>query len=150
MSSLLWFTFGFLISKTMPYVWNKCYKNEQHISLVAYSITKLTQNVCLISTHTLIYRCARCDNKLWNVIWFYCVLLGIFIHNWRVFMSEVSYLHQNFTDWYVNIPNMTAGYRMFSNLMLFFYKFLYSITCSKRYNFIILLKFYVKKCRDEK
>ena len=23
---------------------------------------------------------------------------GIFIHNWRVFVSEVFYLHQNFTD----------------------------------------------------
>ena len=119
------------------------------LNCLAHSFTKLSQNVHLVNTHILIYRYARCDCKLWNALWFYCVFwvfsyiisdhsslnccistklslivylintemsksqmwlqalqrhlillrfLGIFIHYWRPFMSEVLYLHQTFTD----------------------------------------------------
>ena len=50
----------------------KYIKNERHLSLVTHSFTKLSQNVCLIDTHILMYRHARCDCKLWNTLWFYC------------------------------------------------------------------------------
>ena len=37
------------------------------------SFTKLSQNVCLINTHILIYWHARCICKFWKALWFYCV-----------------------------------------------------------------------------
>ena len=54
--------------------------------------------------------------------------LGIFTHYWRPFMSELLYFHQTFTDcvpsWCthfdVNMPNVTAGYERFSDLISFF------------------------------
>ena len=36
-------------------------KNEQHLCLVTYTFTKLSQNVCLIITQVLMYINARCD-----------------------------------------------------------------------------------------
>ena len=35
---------------------NKYHKNERHLCLVTNSFTRLSQNVCLISTHLFIYR----------------------------------------------------------------------------------------------
>ena len=59
--------------------------------------------MCLIRTHILMYRYARCVCKLWHLPCFYCVFFFlIFIHNWRPFMPEVLYLHQTFTD-YVSV-----------------------------------------------
>ena len=48
------------------------HKYERHLRLVAHSFTKLSQNVCLINIHILIYWHAGCDCKLWNALWFYC------------------------------------------------------------------------------
>ena len=42
-------------AKTLTYVLEKFHKNERHLSLVAHSYTKLSQNVCLINMHIFIY-----------------------------------------------------------------------------------------------
>ena len=59
-----------------------CLKNISQkgtrLCLVAYIFTKLSQNVCLINTHILIYRYARCDYKLWNafdLIWAFSYII---------------------------------------------------------------------------
>ena len=57
-------------------------KYERNLRLVTHIFTKLSQSMCLISTHILIYRNSRCDCKLWNVLWFH----SIFIHICRPFM----------------------------------------------------------------
>ena len=44
------------------------------------------------------------------------------------------------TLWYINIPNVTAGYVRFSDLGHFFWEISYIITCLKRYNFTKLLQ----------
>ena len=36
-------------------------------------INKLSQNMCIVNTHILIYWYVRCDCKLWSSIWFYCI-----------------------------------------------------------------------------
>ena len=46
-------------------------------------ITKLSQNVCPINTHILMYRYAWCNCKLCKALW-----LSIFIHNWWTFTSD--------------------------------------------------------------
>ena len=76
----------------------KHYKNEWHLCLVTHIFTKLSLNVCLINTHSLIYWYACCNCKLWNALWLYCFFLGIFINYWRLFISKLLYLHQTFTD----------------------------------------------------
>ena len=116
-------------SKTLPYVRKKYDKNKRHLCLVWHKFTKLSQNACLINTHILIYRqYSRYDCKLWNDPWFYCVFLAIFINNWRAFMSEVQISLPNFlrlcvwiiyTLWYVNMPNVTAGYGRISDSIAF-------------------------------
>ena len=75
---------------------NSTFWTAQHMYF--YIFTKLSQNVCLINIHILIYQFARCKCKLWKAHCFYCVFLGIFIYNWRAFMSKVFYLHQTFID----------------------------------------------------
>ena len=52
------------IDISWTYVWKIHHRNERQLS----------QNVCLINTHILIYWHSRCDCKLWNAFWFYCVL----------------------------------------------------------------------------
>ena len=42
-------------------------KNERHLSLVTHSFSRLSQSVCLINTHILIYCHARYICKLWKV-----------------------------------------------------------------------------------
>ena len=72
---------------------------DEYSCLKCCIFTKLSRIVCLIIIHILVYQHARCDRKLWNALWFYCVFLWIFIHFWRLFiMSEVLFLHQTFTD----------------------------------------------------
>ena len=68
-------------------------------------ITKLSHNVCLLNIHILIYWHARYPNKLWNAYWFYSILAN-FAHIWRIFMSEVLYIHQTFT---VVMPDLTTS-----------------------------------------
>ena len=65
-------------SKTLPYVWKKI-SQERHLRLVSHIFTKLSQIVCLINVHILICQHAKCDCRLWNVLWFNCVFSGIFI-----------------------------------------------------------------------
>ena len=60
-------------SKTLSYVWKIYHKNERHLCLVAHSFTKISQIMCLINTHILIYLHARCNCKLWKALSFYCV-----------------------------------------------------------------------------
>ena len=51
----------------------KNHKNERHLGLVTHSFTKLSQNVCLIKTHILIYWHAKYIRKLWKALRFFCV-----------------------------------------------------------------------------
>ena len=46
-----------------------------HLCLVAHRFTILSQHMYLVATHILIYWYARCDCKLWNALWFYCIFL---------------------------------------------------------------------------
>ena len=69
----------------MPYVWKIFHKNEWHLRLVAHIFTKRS----LILLH----------------------FLGISIHYWRPFMSEVLYLHQTFTDY---VSNQYTHYNMWN------------------------------------
>ena len=121
----------------------KCHKNEQHLCYVTHIFTKLSQNVCLINTHILIYCNAICNCKLW--------VFSIFIHCWQTFMSELLCFYQIFIDCVSNqfthfgmwtcqilLQVMEGSLFKLSLLRIFF-------TCLKRYNFIKLLQ----KCRDE-
>ena len=68
-------------------------KNERHLCLVRHSFNKISQNMCLINTHILVYRYARCNFSLWNAPWFYCVFFWVFfIHNWSLNHSIFSKL----------------------------------------------------------
>ena len=54
-----------------------------------YICTKLSQNLCLINIHILIYWHARYDCRLWNVYSFYCIFWEFYtqlttIHVWIV------------------------------------------------------------------
>ena len=60
-------------SKTLPYVWKKYHKNEQHLCLVTHIFTKLSENVCLISTRILLHWYVRYNCKLWKSFWFHWV-----------------------------------------------------------------------------
>ena len=105
------------LSATLHYVWKIYYRNDRN-----FFFTKLLQNVCLIDIRIFMYHHARCDCKLWNALWFYYVFVYFFIHFWQTFMSEVLYLHQNFTNCvfnqytYFNVliyPDTTTSYRRF-------------------------------------
>ena len=50
--------------ETLSHVWKIHHNNEQHLRLVAYIVTKLSQIVCLIDTNTLICWHARCNYNL--------------------------------------------------------------------------------------
>ena len=131
-------------SKILSYIWKNYHKNEQHLCLVTHISTKLSHNVCLINKHILIYWYARRNCRLWKVPWFYYVFcLNIFILYWRPFMSELMFLHKISqivsmdTFWHVRIPNVTAGYGRFSDLICAFFRvFSYIILYLMRYNFI--------------
>ena len=77
---------GFLIfktlclcrSKTLPYVWKIISQKWAVFEFGGHIFTKLSQNVCLINIQFLIYQHDRCDCKLWNVPWFYCVFFWVF------------------------------------------------------------------------
>ena len=49
---------------------------------------------------------------------FIAFLLGIFIHNWRAFMSEVFYLQQTFTDCMSNYCTYFGMYDKYDNRLL--------------------------------
>ena len=89
-----------------------------------HCFTKLLQNMRPVNTHILMYWYTKCNCKLWNLSWFCCVFLRIFIHNC---LSEVMYHPQTFTDFVFNVIvlNVTANYARFSELITFLGYFLY-------------------------
>ena len=79
----------------------KYHKNEWHLCLVTYIFTKLSsQNMCLRIKYIFWYidmpDVTVISYKKPLFIFFY--FWGIFTHYWRLFMSEVVYLHQSFKD----------------------------------------------------
>ena len=112
------------------------YINDDHSCLNYCISTKNSLIMCLSYTHILIYRHARCDCRLWKVIWFF----WIFIHNWRALMSNFHRLcvWYMYTFWYIDMTDVTANYDRLSDLNAFVWKFLYIITCLIHYNFIKL------------
>ena len=90
----------------------KYHKNVHHLCLAAYIFTKHLQNVCPINTHILIYQYVGCDCKLWTNFSFCCMFLTIFTHNCRLFMPEVLYFYQIFTDC---ISNQYTHFAIFTN-----------------------------------
>ena len=126
-------------SKTLPYVWKKYYKNEQHLYLVAHILTKISQNVCIhLPDITTSF------GKSVDFISFFGYIL---IHYWWPFMSELLYLHQTFTDCvsYQFTHSRMSTCQMWLQIMedsliySIFWQFSYIITYSKYYNFIKLL-----------
>ena len=81
--------------KTLPYVWKNIPKM---IGRLTHIPTKLSQNVYLINTHILIYRYTRCDCKLWNASWFYCVFKEFSYIIDENPCLEYCIFHQTFTD----------------------------------------------------
>ena len=78
------------------YFFKKSLKPKCLIAYVLeYTFTKLSQIVCLINTHILIYRYTRYDSKLWNSPWFYCV---IWIFSYIIDEHSSLYLNLTFTD----------------------------------------------------
>ena len=61
---------GFFIFETFYSMFEK---NITKMCLVPHIFIKLSQNVCLMNTHILMYWYARFNCKLWRVHWFYCV-----------------------------------------------------------------------------
>ena len=110
---------------------------------------KKIHNMWLTNTHILICQYARCDFKLWNAPWFYCVFC-VFSYIFDDHYSCLNYCiftkHSQivfwlmYTFWFVNLPNMTAGYGRFSDLIVFFGEFSYIWTSLKSYTFIKLLQ----------
>ena len=122
----------------------KYHKNERHLCLVAYIFTKLSQNVCIIITHILMYWFARCNCKLCVVSWFYYiswVFLYIIIDNH--FMSELIYSTSTKLSQIVCLINVhilecqhvKCDCRLWMALWFdaFFWELSYIITSLKRY-----------------
>ena len=106
-------------SATLSFVWKQHHKNERNLCLVAHIFIKLSHTVFLINIYILIYWHIRCDWKLWNVLWFYCVF-------WPPFLSVLLYLHQTFIVcifyqyWYVKMSDVTASYGTLVEFIEFF------------------------------
>ena len=89
----LWY--GFLISNggnTALYL-KEYHRTKRHLLLVAHFLTKLSQIVCLTNLHILTY--VRCNSKLWNAFWFYCVFgyfhtLLLTFHIWGFISNKLS------------------------------------------------------------
>ena len=72
--------------------------NQNHSCLNFCIIVKLSQTICLIDTHNLVYQNARYDCRLWKFLWINCVFFGIFIY---YYMFKTLYFHQTLTN-YIN------------------------------------------------
>ena len=48
-------------------------RDEEKTRIAYYIFTKFFLFVCLSKLHILVCQHARCDGKIWNVPWFYCV-----------------------------------------------------------------------------
>ena len=107
------------------------YLKKKSQKWMAFVFGKLSQNMCLFNIYILIYRYVRCDCKLWNAPWCYCVfsyvhILLTTIHDWIIVSSPKFhrlYVWLIYTFWYINLPNVTAGYGRFSDLISFFGNF---------------------------
>ena len=121
-------------SKTLTCVFKKYHKNEPHLFLVKGIFTKLSQNLCLINTHICMYQYVRCDCKLWNALWFYCVfwVFSYIIDD----NSCLKYCTFTKLSWIVYVPNVTASYGGLSDSIAFFWDFS-CITFLELCNFII-------------
>ena len=105
----------------------KYYRNDQHL----YIFTKLSQNMCLINTHIMIYQYAKCNFNLWKGIRFYCVFLVFsYITDQHLCLkcNCLTKFHRlcvwlMYTFWYVIMPNVTPGYGRFSDTIEFFENF---------------------------
>ena len=54
---------------------------DEHYSCLKYCIfTKILHIVCLINVNILVCQHAKCDCRLWNVLWLNFVFFGIFLY----------------------------------------------------------------------
>ena len=107
-------------------------KDDWHLRLVAHIVTKLSQNMCIIIAHILVYRHARCDFKLWHALWFYCVFWEFsYIINEHLCVncciftkfSQIVRVIKNIF-WCVDMLDATTSYERFSGLFInFFWNF---------------------------
>ena len=99
------------------------YSATKMIPFIAYFFIKHYQIVCLIYIDILNFWHAICNWKLWNALWLYC----LFKKNFHTYLTAVSLsnLHRLcvvlvHTFWYVDMPDVTAGYWRFADLIAFF------------------------------
>ena len=64
----------------------------------SYRFTKLSQTVFLINTHIFICQHVRCTYYLYKKPLDFTIFFRSFTHNQQLFMFEMLYLHQTFTD----------------------------------------------------
>ena len=66
------------------------YLIDDHLCLKYFIFTKLLQIVYLIDVPSLVYQHAKCDCRLWKILWFFGVFRNfhIFIHIWNVKTSS--------------------------------------------------------------
>ena len=103
----------------------KYHKDERHLCLLSLIFNKLSKYVCLINnTHISICQMWLQVMELQSIL---LCLLGICIHYWRIYMSEVKMSSPKFhrmwsvyTFWYVNILNVSSSYWRFYDLIMFF------------------------------
>ena len=120
-------TFFLCRTATLPYAWKTM---SQKLGPFAFGVTFLYQTFIgsVFNQYTYfnmsIYQiCLQIMARHLILLRF---LLGIFIHYYWLFMSELLNLHQNFTDcisnqcWYVKMLDVTASYGMPVNFSRFF------------------------------
>ena len=99
--------------ETLSYVWKIHHKNERFLCLVAHIVTKLSQKVCLIITHILIFWHVRCDYNLWNAYWFYCIF--------RVFSYIFDDHHHSCLICYISTKISLIVYLINTHILIFWH-----------------------------
>ena len=88
----------------------KHHRNEWHLRLIAYIFTKISQNVCIINKHILIYRHTRCDYKLWNAFDFNAFFWYLFMSSFLSLMYQLSVFYPRGIHW---VPqSLTVNYML--------------------------------------
>ena len=126
----------------------KYHKNERHLHLATYSSIKPSQNVCLINTHIFMYWYVRCNYKLWNALWFYCVFrVFSYITDDHLCLNCSTSTKLSQIVCLINVhilvyQHAKCNCSLWKDLWFntFFLAFSYIITCLKRYRFIKLLQ----------
>ena len=110
--------------------------------LVAQIVTKLSHNVYIMNIHTF-WHTDILTCQIWLQLMEYPLvllpILRIFMNDWGLFMSELLYLHQIFTEYvsnqftrtdilYIDMPNVTASYGMYLDLFQFLCEFCTQLT----------------------